>query len=67
MASRDSFSSSVFARLTSVTNRRTLGETTLFFSVAINGDPKTKNVAVANWILAQTTHVVGSISNFAWR
>ena len=31
---------------------------------------KARNLAVANWVLAQTTHVValvGSKSNFAWR
>jgi len=28
---------------------------------------KERNLAVANWVLAQTTHVVGSKSNFAWR
>jgi len=26
---------------------------------------KERNLAVANWVLAQTTHVVGSKSNFA--
>jgi len=68
MASRDSISSSFFARLTSLTNRHTHRDRPRYsfchnrphqFYAMHTMRPKNKerNLAVANWVLAQTTHV----------
>jgi len=73
MASRDSMSSSTAHECDQQTHTGTDHATPsvaidhVYAMHAMQPINKERNLAVANWVLVQTTHVVESKSNFAWR